>query len=63
MIGTLDAKVPSAPTPSPRKAESTPPKIIKTMATAFIAFFTTRSKAATSGRVKPTFIAWPKSQI
>ena len=51
----------AAPTPSPRRAASTPPKIIRTTATASIASSTTPSRAATSARAKPTSIAWRRS--
>ena len=47
----------AVPTASPRKAASTPPRTIKTTATAFIGCSTTRSKAATSAPAKPTSIA------
>ena len=51
----------AAPTASPRRAASTPPRIIRTTATACSGFFTTRSRAAISARAKPTSIAWPRS--
>ena len=48
-------------TASPPKAESTPPRITRTMATAFTGSSTTRSKAETSEREKRTFTGWPRS--
>ena len=52
---------PAARTPSPRRAASTPPRIIRTTATASTASSTTRSRAATSARARPTSTAWRRS--
>ena len=51
------------PLASPRRAASTPPRIITTTATASTASSTTRSRAATSARAKPTSTAWPQISV
>ena len=53
----------AAPTASPPRAASTPPRTIRTTAIAFIASSTTPSRAATSARARPTSIAWPKVSV
>ncbi len=50
---------PRRATRSPPRGASTPPKIIKTTATASTACFTTRSKAAISAPARPTSIGSP----
>ncbi len=52
---------PAGLTPSPHRAASTPPKIIRTTATASFASSTTPLKAATSAPAKGMSIGWPRS--
>ena len=47
--------------PSPRKAESTPPRITRTTATASGGCSTTPSRAAISAPARPTFTGWLRS--
>ena len=52
----------AAPTPSPRRAASTPPRTTRTTATASSGSSTTRSRAATSAPARPTSTASPRSR-
>ena len=51
----------AAPTPSPPRAGSTPPRTTATTATASTACSTTPSRAATSAPARPTSTGWPSS--
>lgn len=53
---------PAERTPSPHKEVSMQQKIIKTMVTPFIAYFTIRSKGVTTAPAKPMCIAWQNVQ-
>ncbi len=50
----------AAPTPSPRRAASTPPRTTRTTATASTGSSTTPSRAATSAPARPTSTGWPR---
>ena len=50
---------PGGPTRSPPRAASTPPRTTRTTATPSFACSTTPSRAATSGRARPTSTGWP----
>ena len=53
----------AAPTPSPPRAASTPPRTTRTTATASTGSSTTPSRAATSAPARPTSIAWPQVSV